>query len=137
MAEDFAAAAEENETPDGFREVASWDATVAPNLAVDGRQLDQIAIRLWRQRGKRPTSRAVFDHVVRNHLPTLVGELRELGFLGGELPRRRPRRMAQSTWNALLAASAECGLAASDLLRALVRFELEAGSSASEEKAKD
>jgi hypothetical protein len=101
------------------------DPVVAPNVAVDSQLLDEIAARLARAHGWRrsPPSRVVFDQVAR-HLPAILAGLRRLGFEGGgELPRRRPRRMYRSTWNALLAASEASGIPASNLLRACTRFE--------------
>jgi hypothetical protein len=112
---------------DEFLETDQAGQVVTANVAVDAQQLAAIARHLARAHGWRrpPPSRVTLAHVVR-HLPRVRAALQGLGFEGGALPRRRPRRLYQSTWADLLAASEECGIPAANLLRACTRVELEA-----------
>jgi hypothetical protein len=68
--------------------------------------------------GRVATTREVVHYLCEFYLPRLVTGLRVLGFTGEEIGPRRPRQVNAADWDALLRASEETGLPASELLRA-------------------
>jgi hypothetical protein len=111
-------ARESTEDGNGGRVPASGGGIVNPSLDLDEADLERIAARLTAA-GVRPTSRALFKHVVRARLPGVVSGLRRLGFRGARGGRRRrPRRMDVATWDAVRLAAEQTGLSAAEILYA-------------------
>jgi len=92
-----------------------------PSIIVNLMVAPEIEERVIRRRGR--TSRAALDEAVDAWLPQLVGELVNLGFVGGKELRRKPRRMSKETWDKVQTAAAQTGLAAPMLLRACLQLE--------------
>jgi hypothetical protein len=91
-------------------------------LGLESGLVEAVAVRYESVHGKQATTREVISYAVDQHLLDLVGGLHQLGFRGGKIGKRRPRRIKQADWNALQAASNETGLPASTLLRACLRW---------------
>ena len=90
---------------------------VIVNLAIT-EELEDAVIR---QRGF--TSRVGIAQSVNTWLPVLVKNLVALGFRGGSLGRRKPRRLYRESWERLCAATERTGIAAPMLLRACMQSE--------------
>jgi hypothetical protein len=95
--------------------------TVAVALGLSLNLLSAAGARYEARTGKPATAREVISYAVGERLPGLVEELRRLGFRGGRIGKRRPRRIKRADWSALQAASDASGLPASTLLRACLQ----------------
>jgi hypothetical protein len=81
-----------------------------------------VAARYESAQQRKATTREVLGWATEQCLDKLILGLHQLGFRGGKIGKRRPRRVKESTWNALQAASIKCGIPASALLRACLTW---------------
>jgi hypothetical protein len=91
-------------------------------LGLENDLVQAVAARYEQQTGNEATTREVLGWATEQHLADLIDGLHRLGFRGGKIGKRRPRRVKQSMWDALQSASNETGIPASALLRACLTW---------------
>jgi hypothetical protein len=91
-------------------------------LGLENELFQAAAAKVAQRTGSNASTRQVFDHAVGQHLADLIIGLHRLGFRGGPKGKRRPRRINQSTWDALQRGATETGIAAPALLRACLEW---------------
>jgi hypothetical protein len=95
--------------------------TTAVALGIDQNLIAGAAARYEAETGEPATARETIRFAVDEHLSDLVEGLHRLGFRGGEIGKRRPRRIRKADWDRLQEASDATGIAASALLRACLQ----------------
>jgi hypothetical protein len=109
-----------------MQEGRSWRPEKVPTTAValglDQGLIAAVAAQYEQAHGAPATTRETINYGIVQHLDDLVAGLHRLGFRGGKIGKRRPRRINQADWDRLQAASAATGLPASTLLRACLQW---------------